>query len=442
MALPESPVRTEMIEPKHKKPRILFMAEDVSLSHVVRPLLLAEALDAERYDVYFATGKKHEDVVKANGLTYVEIATVPSEIFMDRARKDKPIFKGDEICDSVEDDLRLFQDLSPDLIVCDFRASATISAEISNTPAVFLLNAHYGSYSLQPLPVLDTPLRPLLGKTLDSAFFRCVLPLVKRIHARPLNQARQAYGLAPLDNIRQWIDLPKKSKSWYLYLDVPELSPTKGLPDNHRYIGPDMWSPNVSLPPWWDGLPSDKPIVYLTLGYSGEPSVLPTIFNALSQMPVTVMFSSAGNPVCQPLPPNVYAADFLPGHEACRRADLTICNGGKGTVYQSLNAGTPLLGVTSNIDQYFTMWPVVEQGSGLALRARRLKRDEVSRSVDQLLHQDNYRKSANRLQGVIAQFNARKNFESFLESVAYPKTKWRIAKPPTAVVRQDETGFR
>ena len=430
-----SPERTAITPQIRQKPRILFMAEDVSLSHVVRPLLLAGALDADRYDVHFATGRKHEHVVRASGLAFAEIETVPSEIFMGRAKKDKPIFNGGELCRSVEDDLRLFERLRPDLVVCDFRASATISADITNTPLAFLLNAHYGSYSSQPLPVLDTPLRPLLGKTLDSAFFKCVLPLVKRIHARPLNQARQAYGLEPLNNIRQWIDWPKKCRSWYLYLDVPELSPTNNLPDNHHYIGPDMWSPNVALPPWWDDVPSDKPVVYLTLGYSGESSVLPTLFEVLSKMPVSVIFSSAGNPDCPPLPANAFAADFLPGHEACRRADLTICNGGKGTVYQSLNAGTPVLGIASNIDQYFTMGPVVEQGSGIALRARRLKRDDVVRSIDQLLHRDDYRASATRLQQVISQFDARDNFKSFLDSVIVPLKKWRIAEPPKTVIR-------
>jgi UDP:flavonoid glycosyltransferase YjiC (YdhE family) len=258
---------------------------------------------------------------------------------------------------------------------------------------------------------------------------------VKWIHGRPLNQARRAYGLDPLDNILQWIDCPKKSRCWYLYLDVPELSPTKSIPDNHHYIGPDMWSPNVSLPPWWDDVPSDKPIVYLTLGCSGEPSVLPILLDVLSQMPVTVMFSSAGNPVSRPLPPNAFAADFLPGHEACRRADLTVCNGGKGTVYQSLNAGTPVLGITSNIDQYFTMWPVVDRGTGLALRARRLKRGEVAWSIDQLLHHDCYRESAKQMQGAISKFDAKENFRSFLESVAYPTVKWRIAPSPKTVIR-------
>ncbi len=435
MAQLEIQERTATAQQIRRKPRILFMAEDVSLSHVVRPLLLAGALDPDRYDIHFATGRKHESFVRSTGLAYAEIETVPSDVFMDRAKKDKPIFKGDELCRSVEDDLRLFKNIRPDLVVCDFRASATISADVANTPLAFLLNAHYGSYSTQPLPVLETPLRPILGKTLDSAFFKCVLPFVKRVHARPLNEARQAYGLEPLDNIRQWIDWPKKCRSWYLYLDVPELSPTVDLPFNHRYVGPDMWSPDVALPPWWDNVPSDRPIVYLTLGYSGESSVLPALFEVLGEMPVTVIFSSAGNPNCPPLPANAFATDFLPGHEACRRADLTICNGGKGTVYQSLNAGTPVLGIPSNIDQYFTMWPVVEQGCGLTLRARRMNRKELARSIGQLLHRDDFRMSAKRLQRVISQFDARKNFRSFLESISLVKPIWRIASPPNTVRR-------
>ena len=46
--------------------------------------------------------------------------------------------------------------------------------------------------------------------------------------------------------------------------------PTYDRPANHQYLGPVLWSPAVELPGWWDSLPTDRPIVYATLGTSGR----------------------------------------------------------------------------------------------------------------------------------------------------------------------------
>jgi UDP:flavonoid glycosyltransferase YjiC (YdhE family) len=91
-------------------------------------------------------------------------------------------------------------------------------------------------------------------------------------------------------------------------------------PPEHRYIGPVLWSPQVPLPAWWDTIPTDRPIIYMTLGSSGDMATLPTIVAALAALPVTVLVATAGRRTLEALPPNVFVADYLPGLAASARA--------------------------------------------------------------------------------------------------------------------------
>jgi len=44
------------------KPRILFVAEAVTLAHVARPAVLAQALDRDVYEVFFATASRYNEL--------------------------------------------------------------------------------------------------------------------------------------------------------------------------------------------------------------------------------------------------------------------------------------------------------------------------------------------------------------------------------------------
>ncbi len=48
------------------KRRILFIGEAVSLAHVSRPLVLAQALDPRSYDIHFACDQRYESLVAGN----------------------------------------------------------------------------------------------------------------------------------------------------------------------------------------------------------------------------------------------------------------------------------------------------------------------------------------------------------------------------------------
>ena len=226
-----------------------------------------------------------------------------------------------------------------------------------------------------------------------------------------MNRLRLENGLPSLGvNFQAYTDA-----DYVLYADVPELTPTENLPDNHYFLGPILWSPPTQKPEWWNHLPADKPIIYLTLGSSGQRSLLTKLFEALARLPITVIAATAEAHSQQTPPLNIYISDYLPGIEAAKRSKLVICNGGSPTSQQALAAGVPVLGITSNLDQFLNMKTLVHAGAGLSLRADRVTAKKFCAAVTELLTVPTYTQAATGLAKTFAQYSASTRFATVIE---------------------------
>jgi UDP:flavonoid glycosyltransferase YjiC (YdhE family) len=383
--------------------RILFVAEAVTLAHVARACSLASALDPDCFQVCLACDPRYNALLGELPFPTRSIATIPAQRFFRAIAKGTPIYDAATLIDYVAADRRLLQDYRPDAVVGDFRLSLGVSARLAGIPYLNISNAYWSPYARLRYPVPDIPLTRIAGVALAQRLFDLARPLAFALHARPLNQARRHFGLPPLPaDLRH----AYTEADQVLYADVPELVPTRGLPENHHFLGPIAWSPRVPVPDWWGDLPEDKPIVYVTLGSSGQAERLPVILGALASLPVSVIAASAGCALTAPLPDNVWMSDFLPGDQAARRAALVICNGGSPTSYQGLAAGVPVIGLASNLDQYLNMNLIAEAGAGYLLRASSASLNEISAATRRCLDSETLRLRARSLQAAIEQRDA------------------------------------
>lgn len=234
----------------------------------------------------------------------------------------------------------------------------------------------------------------LFGVRLVKLLYRLERPLLFALQCMPLNWVRRRHGLSSLgwNLCRIFTD-----GDHTLYADVPELMPTYDLPANHEYLGPVLWSPAGKPPTWWDSLPTDRPIVYATLGTSGGRNLLQLVLNALAELPVTVIAATAGRSDLKTVPANAFVADYLPGEAAAARSAVVVCNGGSLTTQQALVAGVPVIGVAGNLDQHLNMEAVERAGAGVLLRTERLKSQRVAGAVMQVISRSEYRQAAARL---------------------------------------------
>lgn len=324
------------------RPRVLFVAEAVSLAHVGRPALLARWASAAGYDVHFACGPTYTDLVRGEGLSPVPLATIAPRTFYDRLARGEFFYTAAELTEYVRAELDLLRGTRPDLVVGDFRLSMSISAALLGVPLVTLSNAYWSPAAASRFPPPRAGWFRLLPRPVRKLAFACVRPLAFRCFGRPLNQLRCRLGLPEMRDFRHHY----AAGDWCAYLDLPGWVPLPELPPGHFFLGPLVWQPRglLSLP--LGKLGQRRPLVYVSMGSSGAGGVLPNVLRSLLELNCDVALSGVSEqPALAPgraLPNTagrLRAAPLFDPTEGLRRAALTVCHGGSGTIYQSLAAG-------------------------------------------------------------------------------------------------------
>jgi UDP:flavonoid glycosyltransferase YjiC (YdhE family) len=399
------------------KRRVLFVPESVTLAHVARTIVLAKALDPARYDVHLACAPGYLPLFGPLPFTVHEIFSMPTARFLDALTRLGPIWDQNTLSAYVEEELALIRQIDPELVFGDLRISLAVSTRVAQKPLATIVNAYWSPFARSRFSIPDVTLTKALGVGLANAVYRVTRPLAFALHARPLNLVCRKYHVPPIGS-----DLRRVFTygDYTLYPDVPELVPTFALPDNHRYLGPVLWSPEIELPDWWENLPPDRPVVYVTFGSSGPSHLLEITLQALAGLDVTTVAATADRVQLRNVPRNAFVTEYLPGDQAARRARLVICNGGSPTTYQALAQGAPVLGLASNTDQLLNMDAVQRTGAGEQLRALTASSEGIRRAAKKLIGQTSYQETAAALARVFTRTDAPQNLRRFVETLLPP----------------------
>ena len=375
------------------KTRILFFAEGATLAHVGRPFLLAKALDPTRYEVVFARPQAYSWLTHNAGFQVIDLQCQYSRIFSRRLERGSPLYDLATLERYVEADFALIDELKPDVVIGDFRLSLSVSARVRQVPYITICDAYWSpEFPLEPtLPV--TELTSHIPLPLAERVFRVVAPLVFRLHARPLEILRKRHGLPSLGYDLRYCYTDADLR---LFANFPALFPETPITGNAGFLGPIAWSPadraDLRLPG------GDGPLVYVTMGSSGDPQVLSALIPSLEAMGARVMVASAG----KALPSGIisektFVSEFLPGEQLCRLARLVVCNGGSPTTNQALTHGIPVLGIARNMDQFLNMRAIERFGAGLTLRSDRLGQGQPDAALEHLLSDRKFSERADSL---------------------------------------------
>lgn len=398
-------------EASGRRLRVLFVAEAVTLAHVARPVALARGLDPAHFDCVLAVDPRDQALWKSLTIPVRPIRSIPSEQFRNALARGHPLYDVETLRAYVRDELEVIKETAPDVVVGDFRLSLAVSTRVTTTPYMAITNAYWSPYGRQRFPMPELVIAKHLGLPIARRLFGLARPFAFAYHTLPLNRVRWEYGLPSLG-----FDLRRvyTEADCTLYADVPEMVPTLGRPDNHRYLGPILWSPAVELPTWWQDIPRDRPVVYVNLGSSGRSELLSTILDALAGIQVFVVAATLGRSHPNPVPGNVRLANVLPGERTAARASLVICNGGSPTTHQALAGGTPVLGLASNMDQHLNMEGVQRLGAGILLRSECASPDAVRAAVTQMLDNPRYSEAASEVARMFATYDAPSRFKEIL----------------------------
>lgn len=415
-------VRNEAAGAGERRPRVLFVAETVTLAHFARPLALANALDRARYDVIFACAAQYARRFADAMPPYREIYSISGERFLDALARGAPVYDAATLRRYVCDDLRLIDEVRPDLIVGDFRLSLSVSARLARIPYMAISNAYWSPYAERRIPLPEHPITRIVGLSIAEAAFAAIHPLIFAYHARPLNRVRREHGLPSLgsDLCRVYTDADVT-----VYTDTDDFIPARDVPPNQVYIGPVLWSPPLEQPQWWSTIGTERPLVYVTLGSSGKRGLLAVVLEALATLACSVVAATAGERVTS-APTNAHLAEYLPGEAIAANASLVVCNGGSPTSQQALAAGAPVLGLASNMDQFMNMTAVARRGAGCLIRAECATAAGIREAAVAMLAEPRYASAARQMAASYARYRPGERFAAVVaETLAATRSRSR-----------------
>jgi UDP:flavonoid glycosyltransferase YjiC (YdhE family) len=378
-------------------PRVLVMAEGVTLAHVGRAIELASWLHRDGGEVVLACDPRYRRFTAALPFPVRAIESLAPERFLAALARGRAVFSESYIAQCVEQDLALLRDVQPGVVIGDFRLSLQVSARLARVPYANVTNAYWSPYARprfrMPAIALTRHVRPIVG----DALFRLVRPFAFAAHARPMNRVRRRYGLAPLRGDVRKVYCDGDAT---LYADLQQLVPVSDAPAGHRYIGPVLWSPPLPAPPWLDPMMAGDAPVFVTLGSSGAADVVARVVDVVHGMGRPVTVATAGRTALASRP-GVWVADFLPVDTIMAAARLVVCNGGSPLAYHALAHGLPVVGVASNLDQLLNMDYVERAGAGILVRADRATPRRLRAAIERAIGDPALAEGARRMGSLI-----------------------------------------
>jgi UDP:flavonoid glycosyltransferase YjiC (YdhE family) len=170
------------------KKKILFVANFVSFSHLGRPIALANSLDPELYDIYFAAPTNADQFIKNDGrFRKIQIATISQDLFVQRLKTGKPLFTFKDLRQSLIEDQGILDSIKPDVIIGDLRWPLSISAKKAGIHYLALTNAHLSPFSGLKLVLPYFHYLSRLSPDFLSRVFRVLRFLVFPLHCIPIN---------------------------------------------------------------------------------------------------------------------------------------------------------------------------------------------------------------------------------------------------------------
>jgi len=396
--------------------RILAAPHGIALAHVTRPLEIAKVLRKRGHEVIFACSGRYDRFIVEAGFECRPIVTEAPEKALARVRQGKR-YSDDErmLKEYVGQETAMIRDVKPDLVLGDFRPTLSVSTEMTEVPYATITNACFTRYYAARHPPPDTM---AFTRVLGRRMARLLVPFLQRLMLRrmaaPIRRFRRKQGMRPVRNMFDILESPHLN----LIADLPEFGPTSRLPANYRYVGPIMWQPPIAPPAWLDELASCRKTIYLTLGSTGDANgAFEVVMKGLARLDVQVMVTTGSSRPLVGWPKDFHHTQFAPGDLLAAKADLVVCHGGNGTIYQALGEGTPVLCLPTFVEQEYHADRVVALGAGMKLTPYRLSPETVEHACLALISDAQAHRNAGNLASRIRTFDAAGEAAALIESL-------------------------
>jgi len=317
------------------KPRLLVFPFPL-MSHYLRCASLLESMQ-DRYEIFFtSTGGVVQEKLAEMGFITIPGRNFDSARVLSDARKFRFDWLSEETIDDVfQSQVDAIRQVKPSLIISDSAQTARMAAEYVNVPHLALVNGYMTKGYSRTRGVPEShPAKQFEEKTPVGLFDQITRTAewfaMNKVH-RAFRRVRKRYGLP---RTKGYLD--EYEGDFTAICDDPTIFPQRSLSPTSRIIGPAYYTGRRGSPPY---LPSDKPVIVVSMGSSGEWDSLSLLSSPLFDSYTVVILGDIQ--VTQA--PHVLSYRFLEPSEILPYASLVLCHGGNGTIYQALMYGLPVL---------------------------------------------------------------------------------------------------
>lgn len=407
-----------------------------ALGHLSPTIPVAKELQRRGNEIAYASGHIFEDLLRGEGfLSYslgAKLELKELEKFYPKLGKLKgtkrQIYTFKEIIiPSTPDIVRELQDIisefQPDVMVVDSVTYAgAIAAQIANIPWATTSvcpgglpgkHAHLYGFGLPKAKNIITKLIYRISR------WRLTL-LACYSFDRQINTIREKFNLPPLK-----FAIITSTLSPYLYLAFTTLDfeyPRRKWPNQVHFVGASLWDKpsDFKLPDWFNTLPKDKPIVYITLGtFQGffYTYFFEIAYEALSGLDMQVIMT-VGKDVditTLPTPPkNFIIEQYIPNTELLPKVSCMVHHGGFNSTIAPIVYGVPVVVVPFDGDQLENAQRCVEAGIGVRLNYKKLTPKKLKEAVLHVLSEPRFKENVLQLKEKFAQHNGDKEAAELL----------------------------
>lgn len=328
----------------------------------------------------------------------------------------------------IEGEVEAYKDLKPDVVLFGFWPMAGLAYRMMGRKILGICYVPVPCTTEKYLDIVpDIPEQvPLLSK-LPFRIRKLMhfLPLFIKRRVPPLRQPNILWAASQLgwSGIVNLFDMLEADLT--IVNDLPDFYSQSALPEHIIFSGPlfcksseeDIVNPQIQ-----DIFSSENSNVkiFCTLGSSGTKEQLLEIVKAFSYgkglewsavilSPVSVCPIDEARAVLGERE-GVYITDsFVPAQKVNALADIVICHGGQGTLQTALHAGTPLVGVAAQAEQFLNLYNIETKGAGIRVPMNKWNAENIQKSVQKIIADKKYSEAALRLKERMDAMDGEKN---------------------------------
>ncbi len=333
-----------------EKPLLLVFPHDV-MAHYLRCLRLATYLQPYFSIQFLYSANYHSFVTKAGFNTFECAALHAEKVHQGMLSFDFSWLNEKDLDHIYRQQVKVIEELHPAAVLGDMTPTLKMAAEKTGTYCFSLLNGymsrHYAYVRRMPKKY---PLYKLFN-LLPNSLFQYITNVGENLFFhdmhRPFSVIRKRERLSP-----KYSYLQEMEGDANLLCDLPEFFPQKDLPANYYFLPPLYHQLTEVGHATTEGLDRNKKTLLISMGSTGDWKKMAFLNNAHYHK-YNIITAADNDKVIQGA--NVFAYPFISSSELFRIADLIICHGGNGTIYQALSYGIPVLCKTSHLEQDYNV---------------------------------------------------------------------------------------